>query len=101
KVHNGRANPQRAYYSQEKFDEIFDQIWGQLRTLDKKLFLTKEVVKDSALFKASPLHKLTDEQERGKGEVVNYIYECLAEKSQQHLVTVSGEAGAGKTVFIS
>lgn len=101
KVHNGRANPQRAYYSQEKFDEIFDQIWGQLRTLDKKLFPTKEVVKDSALFKASPFHKLTDEQERGKGEVVNYIYECLAEKSPQHLVTVSGEAGAGKTVFIS
>lgn len=101
KVHNGRTNPQRAYYSQEKFDEIFEQIWEQLRTFDKKLFPTKEVISDSALFKASPFHKLTDEQERGKGEVVNYIYECLAEQRQQHLVTVSGEAGAGKTVFIS
>lgn len=101
KVHNGRANPQRAYYSQDKFDDIFDQIWGQLRTFDKKLFPTKEVIKDSALFKASPFHKLTDEQERGKGEVVNYIYECLADDSRQHLVTVSGEAGAGKSVFIS
>ncbi len=101
KVHNGRANPQRAYYSQEKFDEIFDQIWDQLRTFDKRLFPTKEVIKDSALFKASPFHKLTDEQERAKGDVVNYIYECLADQSRQHLVTVSGEAGAGKSVFIS
>lgn len=101
KVHNGRSNPQRAYYSQENFDEIFDQVWGQLRTFDKKLFPTKEVIRDSALFKASPFHKLTEEQERGKGEVVNYIYECLADQSRQHLVTVSGEAGAGKSVFIS
>lgn len=101
KVHNGRANPQRAYYSQENFDEIFNQIWGQLRTFDKKLFPAKEVIRDSALFKASPFHKLTEEQERGKGEVVNYIYECLADDSRQHLVTVSGEAGAGKSVFIS
>ena len=72
-----------------------------MRVFDKKLFPTREVIKDSALFKASPFHKLTDEQERGKGEVVNYIYECLADQSRQHLVTVSGEAGAGKSVFIS
>lgn len=62
-VHNLRGNPQRSYYTMDEFDEIFKKIWRGLRKENKDLFPTENEIKDSAIYKASPLHKLTREQE--------------------------------------
>lgn len=55
-VHNLRDNPQTSYYPMEEMDEIFSKIWRGLRNENKELFPTESVIKDSAIYKASPLH---------------------------------------------
>ena len=60
--HNGRGNPQNEYYPVKEFDDVFHKIWRGLRKIDKDLFLSETEIEKSALFKASPLKKLTDEQ---------------------------------------
>lgn len=65
-VHNLRDNPQTSYYPMEELDEIFSKIWRGLRKENKELFPTESVIKDSAIYKASPLHKLTKKQEKAR-----------------------------------
>lgn len=62
KVHNLRGNPQNHYYPMEELDRFFSKIWTGLRKENKELFPTENAIRDSAIFKASPLHKLTEEQ---------------------------------------
>ena len=61
---NLRDNPQTSYYPVEELDEIFGRIWRGLRKENKELFPTESAIKDSAIYKASPLHKLTKEQKK-------------------------------------
>lgn len=63
KIHNLRGNPQGRYYPDNEMDDIFQMIWKKLRMENKELFPSESAIKDSAVFKASPLHKLTEEQE--------------------------------------
>lgn len=100
-IHNRRTNAQNLYYTQEHFDEIFSKIWRKLRTKNKRLFPTERIIKDSALFKASPFHKLTDEQIDAKREIYEAIQQSLERAGTGHLTLVEGEAGAGKTVLLS
>ncbi|MEJ6019425.1 DNA/RNA helicase domain-containing protein [Corynebacterium sp. H113] len=100
-LHNRRTNPQNRYFTQEQFDEVFSSIWRQLRSYDKKLFPTERIIKDSALFKASPFHKLTQEQIDAKREIYEAIQFSLEREGTGHLILVKGEAGAGKTVLLS
>ena len=60
KVHNGRDNPQKYYYPVEELDVIFAKVWKKLRKDNKEIFHLESSIKDSAIFKASPLHKLTE-----------------------------------------
>lgn len=102
RLNNRRTNAQRNYYTQEHFDEIFDSIWRGLRQRDKKLFPDVEVIRNSALFKASPFHKLTDEQQRAKQQILDRAMQLLREETADgELILVKGEAGAGKTVLLS
>ena len=101
KVHNARGNPQGKYYPSEDFDKIFSKIWNKLRNSNKELFLSEWQIKDSAIFKASPLHKLTNKQLEAKEQICNTINECLIKDSKNQLVFVQGEAGTGKTVLMS
>ena len=45
---------------------ILSKIWRTLRTYNNALFLSESEIKDSAIYKASPLHKLNFEQKLAK-----------------------------------
>lgn len=100
-LNNRRTNQQLDYYTREEFDEIFTRVWRGLRNKDKKLFPAESIVRDSALFKASPFHKLSEEQLCAKREIHDAIQDALATNKRGQLIVVSGEAGAGKTVLLS
>ncbi|WP_294782747.1 DUF2075 domain-containing protein [uncultured Eubacterium sp.] len=99
-VHNGRGNPQGNYYPSDEFDDIFRKIWKELHLKNEKLFPNESVIKDSAIYKASPLHKLTKGQEEAKARVIDCI-EMAMQKSEKQIIFVDGEAGTGKTVLNS
>ena len=100
-VHNLRDNPQTSYYPMEELDEIFSKIWRGLRKENKELFPTESSIKDSAIYKASPLHKLTKEQEKARELILNKVAKALENEETQQLIFIDGEAGTGKTVLNS
>lgn len=55
----------------KKLDEIFSNIWQSLHKKNGALFPIESIIKDSAIFKASPFHKLTQEQINAKEEILN------------------------------
>lgn len=102
KILNRKTNEQNAYYTEEHLETLFKKVWEKLREKDAELFLEMDEVHDTALFKASPFHKLTDEQRKSKEDIELKIREVLAANSDEHeLIVVSGEAGSGKTILIS
>ncbi len=100
-VHNLRDNPQTSYYPMEELDEIFSKIWRGLRKEDKELFPTEIAIKDSAIYKASPFHKLTKEQEKARDLIIQKISKALENGETKQLIFIDGEAGTGKTVLNS
>lgn len=100
-VYNRRTNQQKEYYTADKLDEIFSKIWRKLRKKNKTLFPVEKIIKDSALFKASPFHKLSEEQVQAKDKVILKIMEALTRNQSGELILVAGEAGSGKTVLMS
>ncbi|SFO02872.1 hypothetical protein SAMN04487831_10696 [Pseudobutyrivibrio sp. UC1225] len=101
KVHNLRDNPQTSYYPMEELDEIFSKIWKDLRKENKVLFPSESVIKDSAIYKASPLHKLTKEQEDARDFIISKVSKALEVGDTEQLIFIDGEAGTGKTVLNS
>ena len=101
-TYNSNFNPQNHYYDNNMFNEVFSKIWRKLRNeYDKELFPTESQIKESALFKASPLHKLTEEQEDAKDKIIEKILNEEKANKKGQLVFVEGETGTGKTVLIS
>lgn len=100
-IYNRRANDQNDYYTSDKLDEIFSKVWRKLRDKNRKLFPLERIVKDSALFKASPFHKLTKEQVEAKNKIHLTILEAMTRDVEGQLIFVDGEAGTGKTVLLS
>ncbi|MFT3982896.1 MAG: DUF2075 domain-containing protein [Lachnospiraceae bacterium] len=101
KIHNMRGNPQSNYYPDSEMDDIFRMIWSKLRRDNKHLFPSESSIKDSAVFKASPLHKLTADQENIKGIIVQRVFEALNTGKKNQIIFIEGEAGTGKTVLNS
>jgi hypothetical protein len=100
-VHNLRDNPQTSYYPMEELDEIFSKIWRGLRKENKELFPTESEIKDSAIYKASPLHKLTKDQEKARELIIQKVSKALENGETKQLIFIDGEAGTGKTVLNS
>lgn len=100
-VHNLRDNPQASYYPMEESDEIFSKIWKGLRQKNRELFPTESAIKDSAIYKASPLHKLTKEQEKARELIIQKVAKALENGETKQLIFIDGEAGTGKTVLNS
>lgn len=100
-VHNLRGNPQKNYYPVEELDDIFRKIWAGLRKENKELFPTESAIKDSAIYKASPLHKLTKEQEDARALIIQKVTQALDNNETKQLIFIEGEAGTGKTVLNS
>lgn len=101
KIHNQRGNPQNKYYPDNELDSIFHNIWLNLRKENPDLFPTVSTIKDSAIFKASPLHKMTSEQEQAKELIIYKTIEALNRGQRKQLIFIEGEAGTGKTVLNS
>lgn len=101
KIHNSRENAQNQYYTCEELDDIFLHIWAGLKEKNPDLFINEDVVKDSALFKASPLNKLREEQDNAQELILNKLRTALQSDEKEQLIFIAGEAGTGKTVLIS
>lgn len=101
KIHNLRSNPQGRYYPDEEMNNIFQMVWEKLRKSNKELFPSESAIKDSAVFKASPLHKLTEEQEEVKRCIIQRVFDALQKQKTKQLIFIDGEAGTGKTVLNS
>lgn len=100
-VNNRRGNPQNDYYTSEIMDSVFSKIWRKLHSLNNVLFPIESVIRDSALFKASPFHKLTKEQKEAKSKIILQILSSLTQNLDGQLILVEGEAGSEKTVLMS
>lgn len=100
-IHNKRENPQKKYYPSDESDIIFRKIWMRLGRENSELFPKAKLVTDSAIFKASPLHNLTEEQEIIKEAIVQKVQSSLEQEGLGKIIFVSGEAGTGKTVLNS
>lgn len=101
KVNNRRTNPQIEYYTSNELDSIFSEIWRKLHKRNKNLFPLEQIIKDSAIFKASPFHKLTEEQMIAREKIILKITEALNRQKTSQLIIVEGAAGSGKTVLMS
>lgn len=100
-LHNSRGNPQNKYYPDEEFEEVFHSVWRGLRKIRPDLFLSESAIHHSALYKASPLKKLKEEQIDAKETIIAKIYDAIESNLDGQLVFVQGEAGTGKTVLNS
>ena len=100
-VNNRRLNQQNDYYTSDELEKIFSKIWRKLHQKNSILFPLESVIKDSAIFKASPFHKLTQEQLAAKDKILMKVEEALNRNKTGQLILVNGEAGSGKTVLMS
>ncbi|MDE7435664.1 MAG: DUF2075 domain-containing protein [Lachnospiraceae bacterium] len=101
RVHNLRDNPQTNYYPADELDVIFRKIWTGLRKENAELFPTESSIRDSAIYKASPLHKLTKDQESARELIIDKVSRALENGETKQLIFIDGEAGTGKTVLTS
>lgn len=117
KLMNRRRNPQSNYHQSEMTTQIFHDIWRGLGNFwsekhpdSPELFPDERVIFDSALFKASPFHNLTDEQRKAARLIMDVVEDKLRAFSQSEksggapahsLILVAGAAGTGKTVLLS
>lgn len=98
---NGRGNQQGQYFTSKFTENIFEKIWNRLHKIDSELIPPLNVIKDSALFKASPFHRLSLEQRQNKNVIVAEVEAALSKKDLGQLIIVQGAAGTGKTVLLS
>ena len=100
-MYNGRTNPQGSYSGSENMDIFFSMIWNELRKENKELFLSECDIQKSAIYKASPNHKLTLEQKEAQALIIDRVTDALINNKKQQLVFIEGDAGTGKTVLTS
>ena len=101
RVHNLRGNPQNKYYPIEELDIIFSKIWRKLRRYNNELFPRESSIRDLAIFKASPLHKLTNDQIEARDKIIDRVKNALQSDQTGQIIFIEGEAGTGKTVLNS
>jgi Uncharacterized conserved protein len=100
---NGRSNEQGSYYTSDEVYGTFAEIWKELHKTNAHLFPDASTVEDSAIFKASPFHKLYPDQEEAKDAILSIIHHALVVPGDERgqLIFVEGESGTGKTVLNS
>lgn len=102
-VANDRDNDQSDYYTSDEFLAVFDRIWRELGKMDKRLFPDFGTIKDSAIFKSSPFHKLYPDQLEAKANIEMIIKNALEDTTapRGQLIFIEGASGTGKTVLNS
>jgi len=104
KLANGRTNPQDDYYTRDELPRIVSSAWGKLHKADPRLFPAEKAILNSAIFKASPFHRLGDDQLKAEQLVLDRVQSILAaptEVDHPQLILIEGAAGTGKTVLLS
>jgi DUF2075 family protein len=126
KLNNRRANAQGDYFTQDEFERIFSEIWLNLHDQDSDLFPVEQIIRDSALFKASPFQELGEGQKNAENRILGVLSSLLKpdasenvkesssstvlqsetscqmpEETRTKLIFVQGAAGTGKTVLLS
>ena len=66
-----------------------------------KNYFQQKFCTNSAIYKASPLHKLTEDQKKAKEIIIQKVDEALSSEKTEQLIFIDGEAGTGKTVLNS
>ncbi|MCR5710276.1 MAG: DUF2075 domain-containing protein [Bacteroidales bacterium] len=99
KIHNGRGNPQKKYFPDIEFNPVFRSIWRRLNKYQSELFPPESEIFDSALFKASPLKRLSEAQLKTKDFIIDRVLSALYNNLEGQLIFIQGEAGTGKTVL--
>lgn len=100
-TYNGRGNEQGNYAGDENLDKIFSSIWKELKKDNNKLFLSESAIQKSAIYKASPNHRLTDDQKQARQLIIDRTVDAILSNKKEQLIFVEGEAGTGKTVLTS
>lgn len=100
-LNNRRDNAQIDYYTADEMVPIFNKIWNRLHKMKPDLFPVQRIIEESAIFKASPFHRLTSQQLRAKDQIIKLVDEALQNKQKSQLILVEGNAGTGKTVLMS
>lgn len=102
KLNNRRSNNQDLYYTSKDFQKIFINLWNKLSKDNNNLFPDIKDIRNSSIFKASPFHKLTEEQLDAKDKIISKIREKIHQKyNGDNLIIIEGSAGTGKTVLLS
>lgn len=78
-LNNRRTNAQGDYYTQDEFEQIFSDIWLELNHQDPELFPAEEIIRDSALFKASPFHQLSEDQLVAEESIMSVLSDVLSD----------------------
>lgn len=100
-LNNRRDNAQSDYYTADEMVPIFNKIWHRLHKMKPDLFPVQRIIEESAIFKASPFHRLTQQQLRAKDQIIKLTADALHNKQKSQLILVEGDAGTGKTVLMS
>lgn len=107
KLANSRRNTQTDYFTRDYVDDTFRSIWRGLRKHDPTLFPLERLIRESALFKASPFHQLNEQQVSAKEQILKAVDQSLTPdefdrlNGESQLILVQGGAGTGKTVLLS
>ncbi|MCK8623950.1 DUF2075 domain-containing protein [Apilactobacillus sp. M161] len=101
KLNNRRQNNQDLYFTYKKFPLIFNNIWKMLSEINGCIFPDVQKISNSSIFKASPFHKLTEEQLDAKNLVISKVKNNLQSLNNDNLILINGSAGTGKTVLLS
>lgn len=101
KLNNRRSNSQNKYYTSTEMEKIFTKLWRKLNKRNQELFPLESIIREKAIFKASPFHSLTKEQSVSRERIMDKVSEALKEEKRGQLIFVEGEAGSGKTVLLS
>lgn len=100
-LNNRRSNDQDLYFTRDHFRDIFQNIWDELSKRNENIFPSVDDITNSAIFKASPFHKLTDEQLNARDKILDKVKLIEEGSSTDNLIIIKGSAGTGKTVLLS
>ncbi|MDY4677827.1 DUF2075 domain-containing protein [Bifidobacterium tsurumiense] len=120
-LNNRQTNAQGDYFTKNEFEGLFSEIWLELHKQNPELFPAEQIIRDSALFKASPFHQLSKEQLAAEDTIMQVLVDEFGKESHSKsktnadnkheekkpmsrpssLIFVHGAAGTGKTVLLS
>ncbi|MEC2399537.1 DUF2075 domain-containing protein [Bacillus subtilis] len=99
-VSQTRSREMHHYYQKEFYNEhLFEEIWNQLRK-ENIVSDNLENLRNKDIYKLSPYKELSPQQVEIKNEILDF---CKAhiEKPGNHVISIEGDAGTGKSVLLS